>query len=168
VTALTLFGVLVGAPAASADQTWYQAIGRPSADAPCPATNAEDSAAGWSQWAPSWEEWPGQGHGGYVCTRSNTWAFESTEGTALATPSVGCLAYQSGNFSVDLEGGFSFPIGTQTWMGSHCGPTPSVLSGYNFVYAPGDWSPLALCQLVWPNSTHATYWMDPDLYTCSS
>ena len=71
---------LLAAPAASADQVWYQGVERASADAPCPASSADDLTAGWSEWTPSWAQWANSGRGGYVCTRSITWAHEDAGG----------------------------------------------------------------------------------------
>ena len=44
-------------------QPWFQSIGRPSADALCP--------AGWN---PSWAEWPNGHTGGFVCNRNYVWS----------------------------------------------------------------------------------------------
>ncbi len=42
--------------------SWYQSVGRPSADATC----AE-------HWHPSWEQWANEGSGGYVCSTEEYW-----------------------------------------------------------------------------------------------
>ena len=71
---LTLaIGITGGAPA-SANQVWHQQVERASADAPCDMGVAEGDAAGWSEWSPSWAQWPNGGAGGWVCERSITWA----------------------------------------------------------------------------------------------
>lgn len=167
---LTVGGALLAAPTASAKGApiiWNQSVARPSADATCPTTSDAEATAGWTTWSPSWAQWPNDGTGGYVCNRSITWAYAADTASGASVPSVGCLAYQGGSFSVDLQGGFSFPIGTQTWVGPNCGPTESVHSAYNAVYAPAPWAPLDLCKLAWPSSTTATFITDPDLYACA-
>lgn len=67
-------GSTVLAAPASADQVWHQSVGRASAEAVCPASDSADVAAGWSEWTASWEQWPNDGAGGYVCSRVITWA----------------------------------------------------------------------------------------------
>ena len=69
---------LAGAPAASADSVWYQSYERSSASEACTA-QADDMPwqADWgpyANWEPSWEQWPNAGLGGWVCSRSITWA----------------------------------------------------------------------------------------------
>ncbi len=68
-------GALVaGAPAASADEEWHQAIARAAADSPCPGNTAEENAAGWPSLEPSWAQWPFNAHGWWVCQRIIDWA----------------------------------------------------------------------------------------------
>lgn len=64
-------------PRASADQIWFQSVGRASADAPCEESPAADLIAGWTPWAPSWEDWANGGTGGFVCSRQITWAYDT-------------------------------------------------------------------------------------------
>ncbi len=99
---------LAVAPAASADQIWHESVGRPSADAPCPVTSAKDSAAGWSPWVATWEQWPNGGDGGFTCTRSVTWAYESDAGSGPVYPSGGCER-RTQNTWVNFLGGWSLP-----------------------------------------------------------
>jgi hypothetical protein len=69
-------GTLVAvAGSASADEVWYQSVGRASAEAPCPVSTGTELAAGWTQWSPSWAQWGNQGKGGFVCDRQITWAY---------------------------------------------------------------------------------------------
>ena len=78
--ALVLVGgtlVAVAGPA-SADEVWYQSVGRVSAEAPCPVSTGTELEAGWTQWGPSWAQWGNQGGGGFVCDRQITWAITPT------------------------------------------------------------------------------------------
>ena len=68
-------GTLVAvAVSASADEVWYQSVGRASAEVPCPVSTGIELEAGWTQWSPSWAQWGNQGKGGFVCDRQITWA----------------------------------------------------------------------------------------------
>ena len=72
-------GTLVAvAGTASADEVWYQSVGRASAEAPCPVSTGDELEAGWTQWGPSWAQWGNQGRGGFVCDRQITWAITPT------------------------------------------------------------------------------------------
>jgi hypothetical protein len=67
-------GALVaGAAPASADQLWFQGIPRATVDTPCPENTAEENAAGWPSWEPSWAQWPFNGYGWWVCQRTIDW-----------------------------------------------------------------------------------------------
>jgi hypothetical protein len=85
-------GTLVaGAGSASANQVWYQSVGKASAEAPCPTSTGTELAAGWTQWSSSWAMWANQGRGGFVCDREITWAYSET----TPTPSgPGCVPFQ--------------------------------------------------------------------------
>ena len=80
--ALVLVGgtlvAVAGAGPASADEVWYQSVGRASAEAPCPVSTGTELEAGWTQWGPSWAQWGNQGRGGFVCDRQITWAITPT------------------------------------------------------------------------------------------
>ena len=57
-------GILAdGSAGAPGPASWWQSVGRHTADAPCP--------AGWN---PSWAEWMNAGKGGFVCNREIYWA----------------------------------------------------------------------------------------------
>ena len=71
-------GTLVAAAGtASANQVWYQSVGRVSAEAPCPVSTGPELKAGWTQWGSSWAQWGNRGRGGFVCDRQITWAITS-------------------------------------------------------------------------------------------
>lgn len=124
---------IAAAPAASADQTWHQGIGRASADAVCPTTSEEEADAGWSEWQASWDQWPNSDAGGFVCSRSNTWLHESTEDGPIDYPKGACVRMV--NTWVNFKGGWSLPVGSPWYNSSSCtkktGYTSKVL-----VYAP--------------------------------
>ena len=69
-------GFTTVAPAA-ADKIWYQSVGRTGSTAPCEESSATELAAGWTNWAPSWDTWANNGNGEFVCNRQITWAFDS-------------------------------------------------------------------------------------------
>ena len=89
--ALVLLGgtLAAGAGSASANQVWYQSVGKASAETPCPTSTGPELAAGWTQWSSSWAMWANQGRGGFVCNREITWAYSETTPT-LSFP--GCVA----------------------------------------------------------------------------
>ena len=77
--AITLTSALVmGAGPSSADSIWVQSFQRSNQSEECIAPNWETPwQTSWgsdSSWKPSFEMWANQGTGGWVCTRSITWA----------------------------------------------------------------------------------------------
>ena len=76
IAALILVGgtLVAAAGSASADEVWYQSVGRASAEAQCPVSTGIELEAGWTQWSPSWAQWGNQGKGSFVCDRQITWA----------------------------------------------------------------------------------------------
>jgi len=81
-------GGLSTASPASADQVWYQSVGRASATAACEKSSTTELAAGWTQWGPSWGRWVNKNTGGFVCDRQITWAFSSGSGSGSGSSSV--------------------------------------------------------------------------------
>jgi len=69
-------GFTTASPAV-ANKVWYQSVGRASETAACEKSTVAELAAGWTDWAPSWEQWVNGGKGGFVCNRQITWAFDS-------------------------------------------------------------------------------------------
>ena len=71
-------GMLFGANIATADSVWVQSYERSSQTEACAAQPGETPwQASWGtdpSWSPSWEMWANNGNGGWVCTRSITWA----------------------------------------------------------------------------------------------
>lgn len=113
--ALAVGGGLVAAPAAAADQIWYQGVDRSAADAPCPTGTAEEVAAGWTAWGPSWAQWANHGQGGYVCARSITWAYESS-----GSEWPGCQAFVPDSVYYDFHNAVGIPSGTPGYLDPHC------------------------------------------------
>lgn len=141
---VALGGVLAVAPTASADQTWYQSVDRPSASAPCPVASTEDSAAGWSPWVASWEEWPNTGHGGFVCTRSVTWAHEGGAG-GRSYPSGHCERRTFRTW-VNFLGGWSLPAFSPAYGMPDCTDYLGAID-LPLVYAPdGEQQASVLCE----------------------
>ena len=131
---LTTMGLgVVAAPTASADEIWYQAVGRPTADSSCPTDSAADVAAGWTAWSGSWEQWANGGRGGYVCQRSIVWAKSSPAGSGAQTP-IGCQQFADGlwiDFGVDP----AVPPLSAMWADADCTIAWNTIS-YWAVYAP--------------------------------
>jgi len=86
-------GMLFGANIATADSVWVQSYERTSQTEACAAQPGETPwQASWgtdSSWSPSWEMWANSGNGGWVCTRSITWARTPVDLTPV-TPVVTC------------------------------------------------------------------------------
>lgn len=151
--ALAMGTAVVAAPSASAlgaPIVWYQAVAVPSATAPCPVTSDAEKAKGWTAWTGSWAQWPNDGKGGFVCTRSITWAHEAdTAGEAF--PSAGCVLADS--LYYQFGGGWSLPAGTFGWTNSSC---TTLSGGYllmNVVYAPTGYDATELCDRAWGSTS---------------
>jgi hypothetical protein len=140
---------VVAAPTASADEIWYQAVGRPTAASACPTDSAADVAAGWTAWSGSWEQWANGGRGGYVCQRSIVWAKSSPAGSGAQTP-IGCQQFADGlwiDFGVDP----AVPGGSTIWTDADC-TTAWETVNYWAVYAPdGPDQATARCYAVAPS-----------------
>ncbi len=166
VVVLALGGALVVAPSAAADTPiiWYQGVGRASASAPCPTTSAADSAAGWTEWTPSWEEWANDGTGGNVCTRSITWAYEAGVG-GMQFPSADCIL-TFGVWYADFDGNYFLPPDSTDYSDSACATSHSFLT-YGYVYAPeGPGQALTLCHLAFGVGVGVNGSFAPDVYQC--
>lgn len=149
---------LTGVAPASADEVWFQSIGRASADAKCAPSKADDLAAGWTEWAPSWGEWVNNGKGGWTCDRQITWAFSGGSGgwTPVCAP--------FGSESALFDTGPTLPAGSPKYAGRTCG-TPNgtfVAAIYGGVYAPeGEDQARALCEEAFGRSNLSPI-TDPD------
>ena len=144
------FGIGFASPA-SANQVWLQQVQRSGADAPCDIPAVEGEAAGWSEWAPSWAQWPNGGEGGWVCTRSITWAKDTPPPSAMggmAYPSGGCEPVQ-GSVWAQFDGGWSVPHVDPAYSDAACTALWGAPWNYNLVYAPSGWDPTTLCIQAW-------------------
>ena len=119
---------------ASTSYTWIQQVQRASADAPCDTPAVEGEAAGWSDWGPSWAHWPHEGQGGWVCTRSITWAHSSASRSSTPDDSgdsgASCITGFNGTNFWDFTGVDWLPIGTQIYSDATC-TTPLVDPGFD-------------------------------------
>ena len=112
-------GMLFGANIAAADSVWVQSYERTSETAVCAAQSGEtpwqESWGTDSSWSPSWEQWANGGKGGWVCTRSITWALDA----AARIYNVGDIGPGGGTvFYVDM----ARAAGSQFWeVGSDLG-----------------------------------------------
>ena len=102
-----------------------------SSSSPCPATTADDAKAGWSEWTNSWAQWPNDGKGGNVCTRSITWAYEAD---AEGFPSVGCVRAYSVYYA-NFGDGWSLRGPSTAYTDAACTAAFSQLD-YSYVFAP--------------------------------
>ena len=114
-------GMLFGANIATADSVWVQSYERTSQTQACAAQPGETPwQASWgtnSSWSPSWEQWANGGKGGWVCTRSITWARDSTSSTV--TYNVGDIGPGGGLvFYIDSGSGLRYEMAPNTWSGA--------------------------------------------------
>lgn len=164
-TALAIAGSVLGASPANAAQVWIQAIERPSAGAPCPASTGPDSENGWivSAWTPSWERWANGGAGGWTCTRSIAWAFNSPapelppvpDGDTGAEdpedpadpPASTCLVYIDGTYWIDIAPGSLIPLPASVlYLNDGCTGSAIQLNGTGYVVSTSsDAAAAGLC-----------------------
>jgi len=157
---------------ASTSYTWIQQVQRESADAPCDIPTAEGEAARWLDWGPSWAQWPNDGQGGWVCTRSITWA----QGSAAQSSDSGgsdvasCVAGFLGAEFLDFAGTDWLPIGTTFYSDAAC-TTPAGFSLTDSA-ALADSEPAAddICDANEPGTSAGPVGgsgTDPRLYYCN-
>ena len=160
---------------ASTSYTWIQQVQRENADAPCDIPAVEGEAAGWSDWGPSWAQWPHDGQGGWVCTRSITWAQGAAQGGVASGDSGGsCITGFNGTEFWDFSGVNWLPIGTPLYSDSTC-TTPlndgaPVVSGQVTVLADSEEAADAICLANAPKPRAGLVGdgADPRLYYCNS
>ena len=114
--------MLMGARIASADEVWFQSYQRASASGVCVAQAGEtpwqDSWGTNPGWSPSWEQWANNGQGGWVCSRSITWARDS----AARVYNVGDIG-PGGGLVFLISGGLTYEMAPKTWSGGSEDPT---------------------------------------------
>jgi hypothetical protein len=142
-------GTLFGANIASADSIQVQGYQRASQTEACVAQVGETPwQASWgpdATWKPGWEQWANKGAGGWVCTRSITWAKTPVPvgSGAPAHPSAGCVYLGRGGY-LNFQGGWSLAIGALVYTDPAC----SLLLGtwgYYLVYAPAGFDATTVC-----------------------
>ena len=154
-------GVLA-APTANADQVWIQAVGRVSAVDGCVSSSADDLAAGWTNWAGSWEQWMNSGTGGYTCTRSITWAKDSAIWDA-------CVRLSPSGSSWYLFSGNRFlPFGAPAYDDASCASLDVGASLYQDVaYAGSLPEAQAICEANMIGTlAEIPTWAAPGIYEC--
>jgi len=119
-------GMLVGAQVAMADSVWVQSYQRESADEACEAQADETPwQASWgpdASWKPSWEQWANNGKGGWVCTRSITWARTPVAGeTSTDSYAVGDIG-PGGGLVFLISDGQTYEMAPKTWDGGSGDP----------------------------------------------
>jgi hypothetical protein len=127
--------MLIGANIASADQVQVQSYQRANQTEACAAQPGETPwQASWgpdSSWSPSWEQWANNGTGGWVCTRSITWARTPVAPTST-TPAVPCAdggtcavgnIGPGGGLVFLISGGITYEMAPKTWSGGSEDPT---------------------------------------------
>ena len=122
---------LLGANVASGDEVWHQSHQRGSASEACVAQAGEtpwqDSWGTNPGWSPSWEQWANNGQGGWVCSRSITWAR-----TPVAAGSSSTVTYAIGDTGPGgglvflISGGLTYEMAPKTWSGSSSDDTPTL------------------------------------------
>jgi hypothetical protein len=119
---VVIAGTLFGANIAAADSIQVQGYQRASQSEACVAQVGETPwQASWgpdATWKPGWEQWANAGKGGWVCTRSITWARDSS-------PSISCAT------------GGTYAVGD---IGPGCGLVFLISGGKTYEMAPKNWN----------------------------
>jgi len=106
--------MLLGANVASGDEVWFQSYQRGSASEACVAQAGEtpwqDSWGTNPGWSPSWEQWANNGQGGWVCSRSITWARDS----AARVYNIGDIG-PGGGLVFLISGGLTYEMARKDW-----------------------------------------------------
>ena len=116
-TVAVVASALIGTNAASADQVQVQSYQRVSQSEACAAQPGETPwQASWGadpSWSPSWEQWANAGTGGWVCTRSITWAQDA----GARIYNVGDIG-PGGGLVFLISGGKTYEMALKTWRGA--------------------------------------------------
>jgi hypothetical protein len=111
---VSVAAMLMGARIASADEVWFQSYQRGSASEACVAQQGEtpwqDSWGTNPGWSPSWEQWANNGQGGWVCSRSITWARDS----AARIYNLGDIG-PGGGLVFLISGGKTYEMAPKNW-----------------------------------------------------
>ena len=173
---LVLAGSLAGAGAAAADSIQVQSYQRASATAACVAQPGETPwQANWgtdASWKPSWEQWANTGKGGWVCTRSITWAITPAPAGVTPVPVAavaGCVLYSIYNtFAVDFNGTNFTPAGSSFYTDTTCSYLiANQVTAWPLAYAASIANAEAICSTRVPGtSARDNYWAVINIYTC--
>ena len=149
---MVIAGTLLGANSASADSVQVQSYQRASQTEACVAQVGETPwQANWgtdSTWKPSWEQWANKGTGGWICTRSITWAITPLLTPAIsgapARPSAGCTALNLNSYSINFQSGWFLPASALVYLNPICSNGMPAI-GVSVVYAPAGYDATTLC-----------------------
>ena len=129
--------MLVGTNIASADQVQVQSYQRANQTEACVAQPGETPwQASWgsdSSWYPSWEQWANKGMGGWVCTRSITWARSTPSARSYSVGDIG----PGGGLVFLISGGLTYEMAPKSWGVNEttgigwCSDTTSAITGAN-------------------------------------
>ena len=163
------FGLLA-APAVSADEIWYQSVGRASATATCQDSSSTDLATGWTVWRPIWEQWMNRGACGFTCSRALTWAKSSpASGGGGGGGVVACKQIRSTpsalyvtNFALDSLRA----LGSTQYSNSSCSTTSGTTAS-DLIYASSSGSAATICTAF--NNSYSIVLVTglSDVYSCS-
>ncbi len=152
---LMIAATLFGANVASGDEVWDQSYQRGSASEACVAQAGEtpwqDSWGTNPGWSPSWEQWANNGQGGWVCSRSITWARDS----AARVYNIGDVG-PGGGLVFLISGGLTYEMARKDWgAGSAIDPTKAWTTTAGVCYASGSSTDNADCQTnnLYPGTT---------------
>jgi len=125
-------GTLFGANIAAADSIQVQGYQRASQSEACVAQVGETPwQTSWgpdATWKPGWEQWANKGAGGWVCSRSITWA--KTPIPASSSSGGGSVTYRVGDVGPGgglvflISGGLRYEMAPKSWSGSSNDDTP--------------------------------------------
>lgn len=112
----------LSANTASADSIQYQSYQRASQTEACTAQPGETPwQSSWgadSSWHPSWEQWANGGTGGWTCTRSITWAKDSSPSCESGGPCVLGDIGPGGGLVFLISGGKTYEMAPKNWSGT--------------------------------------------------
>lgn len=157
---------LLAAPAVSADQIWYQSVGRASSTATCQDSTATELASGWTPWRGSYEQWMNGGRGGFTCTRNITWA-KSAAASGVTT--VGCrkIATTGGGIWANFGTSIALPIGSTTYSDAGCSTSRGGINNTTNILVYTTSQPEAQAQCSPGDAATTSAPLPADIYICS-
>jgi len=155
---------LLMAPGVSADQIWYQSVGRASSTATCQDSTAAELASGWTAWRGSWEQWANDGKGGFTCTRDITWA-KSAGASSVTT--VGCQQIDTGGIWANFGTSIALPIGSETYSDAGCRTSRGGINNTTNILVYTTSQPVAQAQCSRGDAATTGAPLPADIYICS-